>query len=466
MNPNTNSQRSAKPYDRHLNYSEVAKLITHENVNERSYVYAGTVLHSSALEVIDRVKRLELCLKYGADVNIQNLHPEDPFHSTALHLIIANESIDDAKQFIALTKKYQKKIDYNVQDRQGKTTLVLACKMRNEKAALMLLAEKAIGCELDVNLADIHGNTALHYACAYGMVKVAEMLVQYNANINLKNLKNRAPIDMTKATAEEIHGWLADVDIDSSRDEMAAFNLFSDKSFQEFITTDGKVIEIPACKANIPKLKESLDLDLFDSEVMFRTKKPAQLSKADKRDIIQSVKNYTGRSVLQLCLDERNKAWDFMLKQKDIQVGFVFRNAAFNNQLDELQIILQQHPTVLNEVGMPSLKSALHFAASKNHIGICTALLEKNADATLVDAEGNTALHYACVGGHIVSIRLLLEKNCNVEQVNKENKTAWQILTAFLDKTSFNQELKADLQKLFSENRSLVSGVAQTSLQN
>lgn len=45
-------------------------------------------------------------------------------------------------------------------------------------------------------------------------------------------------------------------------------------------------------------------------------------------------------------------------------------------------------------------------------------LLEKDADPTLANADGNTALHWACLNGHAEVVRALMDMGAKATELN------------------------------------------------
>jgi ankyrin repeat protein len=58
-------------------------------------------------------------------------------------------------------------------------------------------------------------------------------------------------------------------------------------------------------------------------------------------------------------------------------------------------------------------RTALHFAASKNHTRIVELLLQNKAQIDTQDCRGNSALHLAALSNHWVTVLLLLKYGAN-----------------------------------------------------
>jgi ankyrin repeat protein len=82
--------------------------------------------------------------------------------------------------------------------------------------------------------------------------------------------------------------------------------------------------------------------------------------------------------------------------------------------------VLARHPDT--KVGLLNEKdeSVLMLAALKGLNGVCTLLIEREAD---VNKPGWTALHYAATGGHVKTIQLLLEHSAYIDAASPNGST-------------------------------------------
>lgn len=77
-------------------------------------------------------------------------------------------------------------VDPNIQDENGDTPLIRACKIKNIKLVNYIL-EKGV----NLNIQNNEGYTALLIACKKGYVETIKLLLEKGANVNLRNLENK-----------------------------------------------------------------------------------------------------------------------------------------------------------------------------------------------------------------------------------------------------------------------------------
>ncbi|XP_071083391.1 uncharacterized protein [Haliotis cracherodii] len=101
---------------------------------------------------------------------------------------------------------------------------------------------------------------------------------------------------------------------------------------------------------------------------------------------------------------------------------------ASNEDLDLLKwLLVEGFP--INGCGGSS-RTPLHTACSRGIVGGIRVLLEKKADVSAIDADGNTMLHLACGSDQPNKdiVKLLLDNGANISSLNKENKTPLHVL--------------------------------------
>ncbi|OGT68893.1 MAG: hypothetical protein A3I12_01080 [Gammaproteobacteria bacterium RIFCSPLOWO2_02_FULL_38_11] len=460
------SEEEIPSLKKHLPFAVLKKIITKDNANDN--FFGINAFHRAVLERTQQFERMELLFQYSIDVNSQNRHPEDPYANTPLLLMIANEDTTGVGQFIELAKKYKQQIDFNIKDLEEKTALIFAAKLRNMSLLNLLIQEKNVGTNININLADNEGNTALHYACAYGQTTMVDQLLKAGANPDTQNNKGRTPLDMTTTNAQELGALFKSVTVDPKRDEMAMLNYMHDQYDQPLITAENGTTHVydrsslPSYKETIQTLKRVLNRDVLDFMDCFnqvyqaQTRKEladinriARLTPSQKKQILKQTESFTGVSLLEACLSGQKTVLATLLAA-GAKHHSALRLAAANSNLEQLQKILAARPASLDETGS-SGQTALHFAASKGQTSACQFLIEKAANVTAKDAEGNTPLHAACKAGQYETILALLSyPRVEAATVNSKGQTPLQLFNAFHhNKTIIGEEARRKVISTF-----------------
>lgn len=105
-----------------------------------------------------------------------------------------------------------------------------------------------------------------------------------------------------------------------------------------------------------------------------------------------------------------------------------FLTAAEYGQLSILQQLFHDHNISVNATGRQDQRSALHLAASNDHIEIVRYLQEYGADCTLPDSQGRTPLHASVeISGRYLCLQFLLGQNVDIGSIDKNGLTAWHL---------------------------------------
>ena len=384
-------------------------------------------------------ERITLLLSQHADINASELE----FGNTPLHTFVANERVPELKFFIEEAKRLGVKIDFNVQDKDGKNCLLLAAKTRNEALAIYLL-EQADSADFKIDLADKAEMTCLHYACALGMPRLAAALIGRGASMTCENAKKRQPLDCTVTDDVEIKTTLLSVAIDPTRDEFARQNKFVDESNQTLMTIErGDVkphTDLFAKKSN-RKALETLTRKIMVSctallEFSFMTQKPDlikwltehKLTADEKAKILAQADVMSGTSCLQAVKRDQPAVRDVLIA-RGANYSWLVRFYAATNHSD-LPVLLSL-PTIaeyINQSGLPSKKTALHQAAAKGFDPVCQSLIQAGADLNIRDVDGNSPMMLACLAKKSDTVLLFARAGADVANKNVSEKTIFKLL--------------------------------------
>lgn len=332
------------------------------------------------------------------------LEPEgERFNNTPLHLIIVNEQHKNAEFLINSAKEKQIIIDYSVQDSQGKTTLILAAKMRATAMISFIIdnipEEKR---ETVLNIQDEQGNTALHYAMLLGDVESSIKLLALGASRDLENINGCTPIDLLGSTyTASIENTLESVCIDPKRDEKALMN---------FITTEllaaPFVIKHPRPDVHlISAYKSDNTRQEIDALVKMFVIHPLRgmegrretmfMTQDEKQDFVKHYNTFTGKSVKQLGLAGRSRLitlyaphmLDLLPNSDAIDLGL--RKSAAGGDLEAIRYYLEER------MANPNSKSTngntpLHWAAQKGFIECYDYLVSRGASEDEKNIWGQT----------------------------------------------------------------------------
>ena len=105
-----------------------------------------------------------------------------------------------------------------------------------------------------------------------------------------------------------------------------------------------------------------------------------------------------------------------------------FLTAAEYGQLSVLKQLFHDHKLHVDATGHSGQRSALHLAASNDHIKIIEFLHEHGADPNLTDCQGRTPLHASVEKpGRYLCLQFLLNQNINVHTTDDRGLTAWHL---------------------------------------
>ncbi|ORY20851.1 ankyrin, partial [Neocallimastix californiae] len=133
----------------------------------QSDVHHKNKLGCTGLHYTKDKELIQILLNYKANINERN----------TLMMACKNELLD----VVALLLQYH--VDPNVRNSEGHSALSIACMYGNHQIVKLLLDTENINIDNQTNL----GDTPLMIACENAFGSVVSLLLQYNANVYLKN---------------------------------------------------------------------------------------------------------------------------------------------------------------------------------------------------------------------------------------------------------------------------------------
>jgi ankyrin repeat protein len=413
---------------------------TNPNTNVGGY----TALHA-ALMAVDHFtwkERVDYLLEKGVDPNIAE---SDRGYGTAFHMVLANENFNNKVRHVAakylISKLPNYNYNWNIQDGEGKTVLLMAAKMRaTEVLQLILIQKDKYKLELDLNKQDKQGRTALHFCCALGDLEGVKLLITAKAATDITDNQGRTALQYAELDEDSIKCILKEIHIDPNRDEKALNNdiigLDGNPIWKD--GSSGEKIYIKAQKEYVapmlPAIISQIENLAFDSE------------KKKNYDIgfIKIQCQLSGRKLITACIEGQQEVLNFFMAESEyshlvanLQNLFVTQNP-FNQLVKNTQAHVKKYPSdnpFLISIKDNQFSKALRQACCAGRIYLVEILFDYLISQKMLPLtryiddtsnNGRTALHWAAIAmnetGNGAIVQLLLERNANPMIRDKENK--------------------------------------------
>ncbi|XP_034609003.1 E3 ubiquitin-protein ligase MIB2 isoform X2 [Trachemys scripta elegans] len=271
--------------------------------------------------------------------------------------LVVEAAHDNAVKVQDLVQKYPDKVDIK---NQGRTALQVAAHLGRVEIVKILLQANA-----NIDLKDEEGDAALHYAAFGNQAEVVRVLVSHGANADLLN--------NTKCTALYV-----------------AVN----KGFTEIV----RILCEHNCDVNLP--------DSFDD---------TPLHYAITADL---------KSIIEILTEVPNI--DFTVQNRQ---GFnLLHHAALKGNKLAIKKILARARQLVDAKKEDGF-TALHLAALNNHMEVAEILIrEGRCDVNLRNSRNQTPLHLAVTQGHMDLVQLLVREGSDVNSEDEDGDTAMHIV--------------------------------------
>ncbi|XP_059489715.1 uncharacterized protein LOC132204878 [Neocloeon triangulifer] len=319
--------------------------------------------------------------------------------------------------------------DLRVVDSEGADALQLSCLNGKLETVQYLLALNGFG----LGEKGKHEKTALHWAAQKGHLHVAKFLLSMGADINARDDNNETPLNLAASSPDEIMCRLL---VNKGADLSAVDNDGNDalhlaciygrlENVQYFLSLNdgfslGKKCKHGQTALHIAALKGHIAV------AEFLLLKGADVNARDDDNATPltyaAVAAYiSNEKMCQLLVD---RGADLSAVDSDGDDAFHF--ACFNGKLENVQYLLGLNGFSLGKKGKNG-KTALHYAAIRDHIAVAEFLLSKEADVNARDDNIETPLIYAASFSNEKMCRLLVNKGADLNAVNRDGKDVLQL---------------------------------------
>ena len=355
----------------------------------------------------------------GADVS-----KKDHQSRTALHY--ASER-GDLKVVKVLLNNFYKGANIDVEDGDRCTSLMLAAERGHFDISLHL-----INCGADISKKDGHKRTALHYASERGDLKVVEALLGKGAEIDVEDGDCCTPL-MLAAEREHIdillclinHGARADV-YKKDRHKRTALHYASERG-------DLKVVKI--------LLSKGAEIDVEDENCC------TPLILAVKCDMFAIMCHLikAGANVKRLV----DYFFEIIIGEDPFQGTYhssllsALSYTINNNHIAEAGVLITNGVGIEGELDINPPRTALTWSAENGHDSLVRNLILQGVNVNYQDASGCSALHFAASSNHIQCSILLVEAGADLRLVDRDSCTPLDLASkelkdAIIQTLSFN----------------------------
>ena len=355
-------------------------------------------------------------IDHGADVN-----KKDHRKQTALHY--ASEW-GDLKVVEALLSKGA---EIDVEDDDHCTPLMLAAQSGHSDILLYLIDHGA-----DVNKKDGHKRTALHFASERGDLKVVEALLSKGAEIDVEDEDRCTPLILAAERGHiDILLYLIDHGADVNKEDgrkQTALHYASQRG-------DLKVLEALLTKGaeiNVEDEDPCIPLILAEKYEMFAIM--CRLIKAGA-NVKRLVDHFSGSE----------KYWKRNYLGRDRLLRTLYY-AINNNHVAEAGVLITNGVGIEGELDVNPPRTALTWSAENGHNSLVRNLILQGVNVNYQDARGRSALHFAASSNHIQCGILLVEAGADLRLVDRDSRTPLDLASKEF-KDAINQTLSFNTKK-------------------
>ncbi len=349
---------------------------------------------------------------------------------TVLHTFIAKETFDINEKhpvptfLINCLGRYN--YDWNTRNLAGETPLIMAAKVRASKLVKQLIAKiKQEGKKIDLNLQDKEGRTAFHISCALGDFESAKALSTAGASFEVHAKQGKLSFDYLTLDEASTRKILEEIQIDPNRDEWAIKN--------HIVDTNYNPLKILRDKSPSVMFAKKADWDIFSPNIIHIVKNAPYPSKEQQSHDLKFLNiqgaNLSGKSLITACIEGRKDCLTLFsvnhIAKRPLKYGELLGKVA---EMVKYDPSLQTTLKFINENNIPrALRQAV--GEGKNQVA---AMIIAYADTTnsikeYIDqatVEGKTSLHLAAISANSTNDISLVELLISYEaDITKQDRT-------------------------------------------
>jgi ankyrin repeat protein len=375
--------------------------------------------------------------------NKREIRKIDNDGNTKLHLLVKYHCLND---YIDYLKRIIREININHRNNMGETPLITLIKYSNvsNDPNVKILTRIFVDSGADMNIQDVDGRTALIYACKNNNIEIAKILLSKGANTNIQDCdgKNALMHCCTLTNNNDIMDLLLDSLVDDKPD-LTLSDIYGKTIFMHLAHTKKPYIDHPIFR----DLPDPSVLDSKDDKGMTALMHACINSSIDmvsyiaNHNININSQDFTGKTALMYaCMNNSNYALDIMqllinrcvdLNIQDSNGMTCLMYACMNNSnyaLDIIQLLIHRNVdfNIQDSNGITCLMYA-SLNKSKNRALIVDTILTVANDRVDVDKQdlnGMTALMHACISNNIDAVYSLVIKTKDINIKDNKGMTA------------------------------------------
>ncbi|KAJ8665291.1 hypothetical protein QAD02_006953 [Eretmocerus hayati] len=375
----------------------------------------------------DKTEIVKLLLKHGANVCAKCKKGLTP-----LHLAVNRNSKFIIDLILKAHGKDSKSI--NPVDGSGFSHFHAACMRNNPKVVHGFLKRGVeINNAVDLTSSQWPGWTPLHFAADYECIETVKLLLQYGADMSIKNGKNLTALHTAiQGNNKEIIDVILSAHVTNSKES----NPVDDRGFSHFHA---------ACMRDDPSIVEIFLKNGVDVNTRINLDSPDWANYTPLHFAVENKCLATVKLLLRYQAD---------INAKDVKMGFTPLHLATVHFREEIVRELLCHGADINNksrTGTTPLHIAASNATEKESASLVKILISFHADVNCTELlKFSTPLHLATLHKNYEIIELLLKNGANVNAKERDGKTPLHTMALRDPRKELDMELVESYRKIIT----------------